>query len=123
MRYVWYGFLGLFSLGILGLIAGVIGVAVALNHYGQDLPNYDKLQDYNPPVVTRLYAGDGRLMAEFAEQKRIFIPIDNIPDLVTQAFISAEDQNFYSHNGVDFKAIAGRINNHAASRKELLAHK
>jgi len=109
MRYVWYGFLGLFSLGILGLIAGVIGVAVALNHYGQDLPNYDKLQDYNPPVVTRLYAGDGRLMAEFAEQKRIFIPIDNIPDLVTQAFISAEDQNFYSHNGVDFKAIAGAM--------------
>lgn len=109
MRYLWYGFLGLFSLGILGLIVGVIGVAATLNHYGQDLPDYENLKDYNPPVVTRLYAGDGRLLAEFAEQKRVFIPIDNIPELVSQAFISAEDQNFYTHTGVDYKAIAGAM--------------
>lgn len=106
-RYFWYGFLGLFSLGVLGLIAGVIGLAAIINHYGSDLPDYKNLKDYNPPVVTRLYAGDGRLLAEFAEQKRVFIPINNIPDLVSQAFISAEDQNFYTHKGVDFMAIVG----------------
>lgn len=105
MKYLWYAFLGLFSLGFLGAIAVLIGVVGVINHYGSDLPDYEQLKDYQPPIVTRLYAGDGRLMAEFAQEKRIFMPIDSIPDMVKNAFIAAEDQNFYTHPGVDFFAV------------------
>lgn len=105
MKYFWYGFLGLFSLGFLGLITVVGGLVYVVSYYGQDLPEYSKLKDYEPPIVTRLYAGDGHLMAEFAQEKRIFMPVESMPDLVKQAFIAAEDQNFYEHTGVDFFAI------------------
>lgn len=106
MRFLWYTFLALFSLGMLGLIAVVGGAVYAISYYGQDLPEYTQLKDYSPPVVTRIYAGDGRLMAEYAEEKRVFVPVESIPDIVKQAFISAEDKNFYSHAGVDYVAIA-----------------
>lgn len=106
MKYLWYGFLGLFSLGVLGLMAVVALVSYVFVYYGKDLPNYGQLKDYEPPIVSRLYAGDGRLMAEFAQEKRIFMPIETIPDLVKNAFISAEDKNFYTHKGVDLLAIA-----------------
>ena len=106
MKYFWYGFLGLFSLGFLGAIAVLIGTVFIINHYGADLPDYKQLKNYEPPIVTRLYAGDGRLMAEFAQEKRVFMPIDSIPELVKNAFIAAEDKNFYTHPGVDFFAIA-----------------
>lgn len=106
MRWLWYSFLSLFSLGILGLVAVVGGAVYAISYYGQDLPEYTQLKDYSPPVVTRIYAGDGRLMAEYAEEKRVFVPVESIPDIVKQAFISAEDKNFYSHPGVDYVAIA-----------------
>lgn len=105
MKYLWYGFLGLFSLGFLGLIAVLVGTVAIINHYGSDLPDYEQLKTYEPPIVTRLYAGDGRLMAEFAQEKRVFMPIESVPDIVKQAFISAEDKKFYEHPGVDFIAI------------------
>lgn len=105
MKYLWYGFLGLFSLGFLGLLV-VAGASVYIvDYYGDDLPDYQQLKNYEPPIVTRLYAGDGRLMAEFAQEKRVFVPIENIPDRVKQAFIAAEDQNFYEHKGVDMFAV------------------
>ena len=106
MKYLWYGFLGLFSLGFLGLLAVLAVVIGVINHYGSDLPDYEQLKDYQPPIVTRLYAADGRLLAEFAQEKRVFVPIENMPERIKQAFISAEDKNFYEHEGVDFFAIA-----------------
>lgn len=106
MKYLWYGFLGLFSLGFLGLMAGIVGVIGIVAYYSQDLPDYSQLKEYKPPIVTRLYAGDGRLMAEFAQEQRVFMPIETMPDLVKNAFIAAEDKNFYHHGGVDFIAIA-----------------
>ena len=106
MRFLSYIFLMVFSLGMLGLLAGVGVVVYAISYYGQDLPDYSQLKEYQPPVLTRLYAGDGRLMAEYAKEKRVFMPIDTIPDQVKNAFIAAEDQNFYVHQGVDFYAIA-----------------
>jgi penicillin-binding protein 1A len=106
MKWVYRSILALFSLGFLGLIGSVGIVAFAIHHYGQDLPDYKQLQKYEPSIVTRIYAGDGGLLAEYASEKRIFIPIQKVPDLVKQAFISAEDQNFYNHNGVDLYAIA-----------------
>jgi len=105
MKYLWYGFLGLFSLGFLGAIASVIGVFGVINYYGSDLPDYEQLKTYEPPIVSRLYAGDGRLMAEFAQEKRVFMPIESIPDLVKQGFIAAEDKNFYTHPGLDYTAL------------------
>lgn len=95
----------LISLGFLGAFAGIILFMGVIYKYGQSLPDFEKLKDYRPPVVSRVHAGDGRFLAEFAEEKRIFIPIDEIPPLVKEAFISAEDQNFYQHKGVDLTAV------------------
>ncbi len=105
MKYLWYGFLGLFSLGFLGAVVGIAGFFYVLNYYGKDLPDYTELRNYEPPIVTRLYAGNGQLLAEFAQEKRVFVPVEFIPDRVKQAFIAAEDQNFYTHSGVDVKAV------------------
>ncbi len=99
-------FLWLFSIGFVCAVCAMLGFAYIVNHYSQDLPDYTELKNYEPPIVTRLYAGDGRLLAEFAQEKRVFVPIEFIPDRVKNAFIAAEDQNFYTHSGVDMKAIA-----------------
>src|SRR3546814_17574558 len=72
------------------------------------LPDYDYLVDYEPPVVTRVHAGDGRLLAEFARNERVFVPIEAIPKRVVKAFLAAEDKNFYEHPGVDFVGEIGR---------------
>lgn len=109
MRYLWYTFLGLFSLGIIGLAVGVGSVVYIVSYYAQDLPDYSQLKTYDPPILTRLYAGDGRLMAEFAKERRVFVPVDSIPDMVKNAFIAAEDQNFYKHKGVDMVAVARAV--------------
>jgi penicillin-binding protein 1A len=106
MRWLYYSFMFLVSLGLIAVCVGVGGVVYALSYYGRDLPDYRALKDYDPPVVTRLYAGDGRLISEYAEQNRVFVPIEFIPDIVKDAFIAAEDQNFYHHQGVDPLAIA-----------------
>lgn len=98
--------LALFSIGFIGLI-GVIGfIAFVIHHYGQDLPDHAQLKNYEPSIITRIYAGDGGLLAEYAQEKRIFLPIQKIPDRVKEAFLSAEDKNFYDHKGVDTYAIA-----------------
>jgi len=99
-------FLWLFSLGFLGAIVTVCGFVYLLNYYGRDLPDHNQLRNYEPPIVTRIYAGDGHLMAEFAKEKRVFVPIAFVPDMVKNAFIAAEDKNFYQHSGVDMKAVA-----------------
>lgn len=106
MRWFRNIILALFSLGFLGLIGGVGLIAFTIHHFGQDLPEHEQLKNYEPSIITRIYAGDGGLLAEYAEEKRIFVPIQKMPDLVKQAFMSAEDKNFYDHNGVDTYAIA-----------------
>jgi penicillin-binding protein 1A len=109
MKFLTRAFLFLVSLGFLGAIAGVVLVGAVIYKYGQALPDFSQLKDYRPPVVTRVHAGDGRFLAEFAQEKRIFVPITEIPDQVKNAFISAEDQNFYAHKGVDLTAIARAV--------------
>ena len=79
--------------------AGVVGLGVW--YFDRDLPDYQQLADYQPPIVTRVHAGDGRLMAEYATEKRIFVPVSAMPPLVIHAFLAAEDRNFYLHPGVD----------------------
>ena len=74
-------------------------------HFSKDLPDYSQLQDYEPPVMTRVHAGDGSLVAEYATQRRLYIPIQAVPKMVINAFLAAEDKNFYEHNGLDFGGI------------------
>lgn len=109
MRFLYYTFLFFTSIGMLAAMAGIAIVAFTIHHYGKDLPDYKALKDYEPPIITRIYAGDGRLMAEYAKEKRVFVPITAVPDIVIQAFISAEDQNFFDHKGVDLIAIARAV--------------
>jgi penicillin-binding protein 1A len=96
--------IGLSALGILAA-GGIVAIYLVLHHYSQGLPDYRALADYKPKVVTRVHAGDGQLLAEFSTEKRIFVPIDSIPKLVKEAFMSAEDKNFYQHKGVDPEGI------------------
>jgi penicillin-binding protein 1A len=96
--------IGLSALGILAA-GGIVAIYLVLHHYSEGLPDYRALADYKPKVVTRVHAGDGQLLAEFSTEKRIFVPIDSIPKLVKEAFMSAEDKNFYQHKGVDPEGI------------------
>jgi penicillin-binding protein 1A len=97
--------LGLLAL-LLGLgIAGLAGIYVVFQHYAASLPEVSELAVYNPPVVTRVHAGDGRLLAEFATENRVYVPIGSIPKVVSNAFISAEDKTFYEHPGIDVPGI------------------
>jgi penicillin-binding protein 1A len=91
---------------VLGSAVGAAGGYVAWRHYSANLPDVDGLKNYQPPVMSRVFAGDGRMVAELAAERRIFVPFSAIPDVVKQAFVSAEDQNFWVHNGVDPLAIA-----------------
>ncbi len=98
-----------FSLGALGLIGAVAGVMGIVYYYGADLPDYRALEKYEPKIVTRAYAVDGRLLAEFAAEKRVYVSIDNVPPRVIDAFLAAEDKNFYTHPGVDFMGVARAV--------------
>ncbi len=99
-------FLGfLFAAGTILFIAGIAATAGLLWHYSKDLPDYSQLQDYEPPVMTRVHAADGSLLAEYAKERRLYLPIQAIPKLVTNAFVAAEDKNFYHHPGVDVYGI------------------
>ncbi len=90
-----------FSALTIGLVFAGILVLAALWYYGQDLPDHEVLAQYQPPTLSRIYSAQGDLMDEFARERRIYTPIDEIPDLVKNAFISAEDKNFYRHSGFD----------------------
>jgi len=86
---------------VLLAIAGGGTVGLTIWYFGRDLPNYQQLAHYEPPITTRVHAGDGRLLAEYSTERRVFVPIGAIPKRVIKAFLSAEDKNFYSHHGVD----------------------
>jgi len=107
-------FLGfLFAASTILFVVGVAATAGLLWHYSKDLPDYSQLQDYEPPVMTRVHAADGSLVAEYARERRLYIPIQAVPKLVINAFLAAEDKNFYEHGGLDFFGIARAAVNYA----------
>jgi penicillin-binding protein 1A len=96
----------LMSLLFMGIVAVGGLVLWVFWTYGNDLPDYKQLAEYEPPVVTRIYAGDGAMLAEYANQKRLFVPVEAIPPQLIDAFLSAEDSGFYQHFGIDLRAMA-----------------
>ncbi|HEY7845296.1 MAG TPA: penicillin-binding protein 1A [Bradyrhizobium sp.] len=100
-------FLGfLFAAGTVVFLVGVAAVAGAIWHFSKDLPDYSQLQDYEPPVMTRVHAVDGSLLGEYARERRLYLPIQAVPKLVINAFLAAEDKNFYEHGGIDYSGMA-----------------
>ncbi|HXN69385.1 MAG TPA: penicillin-binding protein 1A [Bradyrhizobium sp.] len=96
----------LFTAGTVVFLVGVAGVAGAIWHFSKDLPDYSQLQDYEPPVMTRVHAADGALLGEYSKERRLYLPIQAVPKLVINAFLAAEDKNFYEHGGIDFSGMA-----------------
>ena len=96
-RLVHFLFLVALMVGVGGALAGF----VVYRQVAADLPDYRWLADYQPPQMSRIYAADSRLLAELAAERRVFVPIEAIPPRLAQAFISAEDQRFREHHGVD----------------------
>lgn len=96
-----------------GFTAGIAVLAGMVLIYGNDLPDYKKLATYAPPVATRLYASDGSLLIEYAEERRVFIDFSDMPPQLINAFIAAEDQNFWSHPGIDIQGISRALVNNA----------
>ncbi|HEV2674385.1 MAG TPA: penicillin-binding protein 1A [Aliidongia sp.] len=101
MRYVQSLLFTLFLLLVLGSGAAYI----VYQHYASDLPDFEQLADYQPPIMTRVHAGDGRLLAEYATERRVFVPISAIPPRVVQAMLAAEDREFFTHGGVNPAAM------------------
>ena len=97
------------AFGLASLIVGTGTVAGLFWHFSHGLPDHKQLADYQPATVSRLYASDGRLLAEYAREKRVFVPVAAMPKRVLEAFVAAEDQRFFSHPGVDFVGVARAV--------------
>ncbi|MCE8510581.1 PBP1A family penicillin-binding protein [Ruegeria pomeroyi] len=106
IRFILSFFGAIFSLVTLGVFMVALTIGGVFWMYGRDLPSHESLAQYKPPTISRIYSGEGQLIDEFAKERRLFTPADEIPDLVKQAFISAEDKNFYTHQGYDIRGIA-----------------
>ncbi|GLO69914.1 penicillin-binding protein 1A [Phaeobacter inhibens] len=106
VRFILSFFGSIFSTITLGIAMIALTIGAVFWIYGRDLPSHESLAQYQPPTISRIYSGEGALIDEFAQERRLFTPSEEIPDLVKQAFISAEDKNFYSHKGYDMRGIA-----------------
>lgn len=118
VRYILSFFGAIFSVLTLGfaMIALIIGGIFWM--YGRDLPSHEALAQYKPPTISRIYSGEGHLIDEFAKERRLFAAAGDIPALVKQAFISAEDKNFYTHKGYDLRGIGAAAIEAVRSRGE-----
>ncbi|GAA6158304.1 PBP1A family penicillin-binding protein [Ruegeria sp. HU-ET01832] len=105
IRFIFSIFGAIFSLVTLGVFMAALVIGAIFWMYGRDLPSHESLAQYKPPTISRIYSGEGHLIDEFAQERRLFTPSEEIPDLVKQAFISAEDKNFYTHQGYDPRGI------------------
>jgi len=109
-----------FSLVTLGVIMIALSIGAVFHIYGKDLPSHESLANYTPPTISRIYSVEGRIIDEFAQERRLFTPAEEIPDLIKQAIISAEDKNFYEHGGYDARGIAAAIVEAVRTRGEVV---
>ncbi|WP_370274222.1 penicillin-binding protein 1A [Pseudooceanicola nitratireducens] len=109
IRFVLSFFGGIFSFLTLGVMVIALSIGAIFWVYGRDLPSHESLASYQPKTISRIYSSEGRIIDEFAQERRLFAPADEIPELVKHAFISAEDKNFYTHAGYDTRGIAAAI--------------
>ena len=98
-----------FTIITLGAIGFAITIGAVFWIYGRDLPSHESLSQYKPPTISRIYSVEGQIIDEFAKERRLFTPAGEIPNSVKNAFISAEDKNFYSHPGYDVRGIISAI--------------
>ena len=105
IRFILSIFGAIFSVLTLGAMMIALSMGAIFWVYGRDLPSHESLAQYTPPTISRIYSQEGQVIDEFAQERRLFTPADQIPDMVKQAFISAEDKNFYQHQGYDLRGI------------------
>ncbi len=115
LRFIGSFFGAIFTMVTMGLLFAALTIGGIFYMYSRDLPSHESLANYAPPTISRIYSAEGRIMDEFATERRLFVPIGDIPDLVKDAFISAEDKHFYTHAGYD---VEGMI---AAARDAILS--
>ena len=119
IRFIGY----LFGIGAVLFLIVAAGVGLYVASIVKDLPDYEVLAKYEPPVTTRFHASNGALMAEYAKERRLYLPIQAIPDRVKAAFISAEDKNFYNHPGIDVtglgRAIIVNLQNFGSGKRQV----
>jgi len=104
----------LFILASLLLLVGILTLSI-LWSYSNNIPDYKFLKNYKPPVSSKVYSGNGQLVADFSKEKRIFVPYNSIPKNVVNSFLSAEDKNFFSHPGVDAKGVLRAVINNISN--------
>ncbi len=109
LRFVGNVLGGIFTALTLGMIFAALTLGGIFYMYSRDLPSYEVLSQYSPATISRIYSGEGEIIDEFARERRLFVPAEDIPDLVKQAFISAEDKNFYTHHGYDTRGMVAAL--------------
>jgi len=120
LRFIFSFFGGIFTFVMVSVLVVALSIGAVLSVYGHDLPSHQSLAQYAPPTISRIYSARGRIIDEFARERRLFTPAEDIPDLVKQAFISAEDKNFYTHSGYDARGIASAVYEAIRSRGRTL---
>ncbi len=116
-----FNFLGsIFSNITLAVVFGAMTLGGVFWVYSDGLPSHESLAQYAPPTISRIYSGEGRIIDEFAQERRLFVPIEDIPAVVQNAFVSAEDKNFFTHAGYDVTSMASALRDAVVSRGENL---
>jgi penicillin-binding protein 1A len=110
----------IFSNLTLAVVFGAMTLGGVFWVYSDGLPSHESLAQYAPPTISRIYSGEGRIIDEFAQERRLFVPIEDIPEVVQHAFISAEDKNFFTHAGYDVTSMASALRDAIVSRGENL---
>jgi penicillin-binding protein 1A len=116
VRFIGSFFGAIFTAITLGLLFGALTVGAIFWIYSSDLPSADSLAQYTPPTISRIYSREGRIIDEFAQERRLFVPIEDIPDLVKFAFVSAEDKHFFTHKGYDITGMVAALVDAITSR-------
>jgi penicillin-binding protein 1A len=116
IRFIGSFFGAIFTAVTLGTLFGALTIGAIFYMYTRDLPSHESLAQYTPPTISRIYSGEGRMIDEFAQERRLFVPAEEIPELVKHAFVAAEDQRFYTHHGYDATGMIAAFRDAILSR-------